>query len=437
MRVVAHPRVSLASRLGSRLRGVATYDFFPSVSAKIRRIVYSPLGILILAALVAIICGFFLHSQGFVLFAGIVTIIALGVAWPWLSLWGLRGTITFGAARAVEQDSVQVNLDLSNRLPWPAYGLALQAGLRDQTTEEIPQSVSISSVPGGRPARGQWCFTPARRGVYPLRPPLLTTAFPFGLWETKRSLSNESPLLVWPRTVPVGPAPTISGQEQVEGNVSRNKVGTNGDVLGVRPFRRGDSPRRIHWGQSARHDRLIVCELQSNARPVVQLILDADPSVHAGQGPDGSREWAIRIVASLAKGWIADGVEVSGAWNGQVIPLASGSKQVNALLDSLTRLPDQVKRSLSEIMASPACRSFTHGPQVIITTDVGLLRSGLKAPVPEHQRWVVLRSQGFAASASPLTSALPLPLRPWLEIDYPEQVSALLRGGWKEAYHGS
>jgi uncharacterized protein (DUF58 family) len=254
-------------------------------------------------------------------------------------------------------------------------------------------------------------------------------------------LSVNASLVVWPRTYNVGPVPMVSGDRQVEGNVSRNKVGSNGDVLGVRPYRRGDSPRRIHWGQSARHDRLIVCELQANARPVVQLVVDADPAAHVGHGPDSSREWAIRIAGSLARGWLAAGVEVGAVWNGQVIPTASGSKQLNTLLDALAALPDNAGTPLTETMSNPACRGFTDGLQVIVTTDVGLMRAKMKERVEDHQRWVVLQCQGFVAAAQPQPGASafgsPLPLRPWLLIDRPDQVPPLLRGGWKEAQHGS
>jgi uncharacterized protein (DUF58 family) len=430
---------SMPSRLAVWLRGVATYDLFPTFSAKVRRLLYNPLGILILAALAALLCGAFLHTQGFILFGSVVAVIALGVSWPPLSLRGLRGSISFEKARAVEGERVEACLTLRNRLPWAAYGLAVRDGLSDRGTdaEEGQPSVGIAWTPRRRTVLCRWEFVPQRRGVYPLSTPLLTTGFPFGLWENKRVLSVKAPLVVWPRTWPVGPVPMVSGDQQVEGNVSRSKVGSNGDVLGVRPYRRGDSPRRIHWGQSARHDRLIVCELQANARPVVQLVLDVDLAVHAGQGPDNSREWAIRIVASLAKGWLAAGVEVGAVWNGQVIHAATGSKQSNALLDALAKLPDATGTPLRETMSSLACRSFTDGLQVIVTTDVGVSRA-TDGPLEEHQRWVVLQAQGFLGLAvQPLANPACLPIRPWLLIDSPAHVPSLLRGGWKEAIHGS
>jgi uncharacterized protein (DUF58 family) len=433
-------RLTLLTRLVGGLRAAATHDVFPEFSAKVRRFVYHPLGVLSLAATVSLLCGLFLHTQGFVLFGSVVAVLALGITWPWLSLWGLRGLISFARGRAVEGEQVEACLTLCNRLPWATYGLAVRGGLAEQTTPAEPDqpSISIAYAPRRRSVRCRWSFTPIRRGVYPLSTPLLTTGFPFGLWEKKRALAVETPLLVWPRTYPVGPVPMVSGDQQIEGNVSRSKVGSNGDVLGVRPYRRGDSPRRIHWGQSARHDRLIVCELQANARPVVQLVLDVDSSTHIGHGSDSSREWAIRIVASLAKGWLSAGVEVGGVWNRQAIPAASGLKQVNALLDSLAKLPDaSVGPSLSETLASPVCRNFSNGLQVIVTTDLSMKRAEVFGPVDDQQHWLVLQTQGFVGSGTqPAAKPTRLPIRPWLLIDSPEHVASLLRGGWKEAQHG-
>jgi uncharacterized protein (DUF58 family) len=435
----SHPR-GVFRQAFTLIELLATYDVFPEFSAKVRRLLNNPLGVLILAALAALLCGAFLHAQGFVLFGSVLAVVVLGVSWPWLSLLGLRGSLSFDRPRATEGEKVEACLTLTNRLPWAAFGLAVHGGLGDQPVPpEIEQpSISIASAPRRRTVCCHWSFPPARRGVHPRVPPLLTTGFPFGLWENQRALSVDAPLLVWPRTYPVGPVPMVSGDQQVEGNVSHVKVGSSGDVLGVRPYRRGDSPRRIHWGQSARHDRLIVCELQSNVRPVIQLVLDADPSVHAGHGPDSSREWAIRVVASLARGWLTAGVEVGAAWQKQVIPTSSGPRQLSQLLDGLAQLPDAAGPPLSEVLSLPACRTFQGGLQVIVTTDVGAARSEVPRSDLDRQRWIILRAEGFVEPGTvSVVAPACLPVRPWLWIDAPERVPALLRSGWKEAVHGS
>ncbi|MFO0823976.1 MAG: DUF58 domain-containing protein [Gemmataceae bacterium] len=402
-----------------------------SSAAKVRRFVNHPLGILILAGIVSLLCGLFLHPQGFVLCGGVMAVISLGVLWPWLSLRGLTGTLGFDCSKVTEGETVGARLTLRNRLPWAAWGLAVKGGFG---TESEPVA-GIASAPRRRTALCRWEFTPEHRGIFPSTQPQLTTGFPFGLWEKARELAIEKPLVVWPRTLPVGPIPPVSGERQVEGNVSRGKVGTTGDVLGVRPYRRGDSPRRIHWRQSARHDRLIVCELQSNSRPVIQLVLDADPRVHSGSGSDSSREWAIRIVASFAKGWLEDGAQVGVAWSGCDIPPASGAAQLQKILDALAALPDDTQQPLAELLACPRCRGFRDGLQVIVTTDRTHAHGGCGACESEDQRWVVLRAGAFADSVD-VCGCGHCP-NPWLSIDGIATIPALLKGGWREARHGS
>lgn len=416
------------------LRAAATYDFFPSFSTRVRAWVYNPLGILMCAGVASLLCGFFLHAQGFILAGGVAAVAVLGVLWPVAALRGLSGSLGFDRPRAEEGDEVGVILTLRNRLPVAAWGLAVRGGFGGDPARAV---AGITAAPARRVAVCRWLVVLTHRGVYPLAPPRLTSGFPFGLWDHARCLTVGERLVVWPRTYPVGPVPPVGGDRQVEGIVSRNKVGTNGDVVGVRPYRRGDSLRRIHWGQSAKHDRLVVCELQSNSRPLIQLVLDADPRAHSGSGADGSREWAVRVVASLAKGWLAAGARVGLAWGGFDLPPASGMAQTCAVLDALAGLPDVVDQPLTDVLACPVCRGFRDGLQVVVTTDRTQAGDGCGACAGESQRWVVLSADGFGAPASGGQPAGPSGAEAWLRIGSPAEAPALLRGGWREARHGS
>jgi len=414
-------------------RALTTFDVFPDFSARVRRLLYNPFGVLLFADLASLLCGLFLYSHVLMISAGITTVIGLGILWPWMTLRGLQGSLSFDRLRANEGEAVEARLTVRSVLFWAAWGLIVHGGFCVNIGNEAPPVASIASAPRRRTICCRWLFTPACRGVYPLGISSLATAFPFGIWQFSRPIAAKSPLIVWPKTFPVGPVPLVSGDRQIEGNVSRNKVGTNGDVLGVRPYRRGDSPRRIHWAQSARHDRLIVCEVQSNARPVIQLVLDTDRAVHAGEGPDCSREWAIRIVASLARGWLEAGAQVGAVWNDEAFQPASGEKQTNRILDSLAKLSDQPGPTLVETLSNAACREFREGLQVIITTDQALAARS-ESQAPGHQHWIVLRASAFGACVE---TAVHSPIVPWLLIDHIEQIPAMLRGAWKEAQHGN
>jgi len=401
---------------------VVTYDVFPEFSIKVRAFVLSPLGILLLATGVAILCGFVLHPRVFALAGGLVAVMAAGICWPWITARGVRATLGFEQRRVSEGEHVSVSMTVSNHLPWPAWGLTTTGGFESKSIDAL---LRLGSIPTRARLLTRYQLMIPLRGEYPVGPVHIATGFPFGIREARRGVAVSSRVIVWPRTFPVGPVPVTDGDEVVEGNVTRNKVGSTGDVLGVRPYRRGDSPRRIHWTQSARHDRLIVCELQSNSRPVVLLVLDADSTIHTA-GAEGTSEWAIRVVASLAKGWLEAGAQVGIATSGLFLPPASGLVQSTRILDALARLNTDTGVSLPELLKSPVVVASRSATRVVVTTD-----RHAKLPEIGSYRSVVLQSAGFGGSRHSSS------FTPWLSIPNPESIPHRLRYGWSEARHGS
>ncbi|MCS6976111.1 MAG: DUF58 domain-containing protein, partial [Gemmatales bacterium] len=146
-----------------------------------------------------------------------------------------------------------------------------------------------------------------------------------------------------------------------------------GDVLGVRPYRRGDPLRRIHWGQSARHDRLIICEQQATACPRVQVVVDLHPDYHAGAGPQSSREWAVRIAASFAEAALSHASLVEMVLPDVVIAYDLGTTQRRRILDALARSVGRRDRPLDWLLSQPNCQAFG-GLQLVVTTLGGLKR---------------------------------------------------------------
>jgi uncharacterized protein (DUF58 family) len=88
----------------------------------------NPLAVLALAVIASSLCGLFLHPQGFLLTFGLAAVLAVGVAWPWLSLCCLAGSLTFEKTRTREGDQVKARLSIRNGCPGSAWGLVpLQA----------------------------------------------------------------------------------------------------------------------------------------------------------------------------------------------------------------------------------------------------------------------------------------------------------------------
>lgn len=189
--------------VGPFLHRLVTYDVFPDFSAHVRRLLYNPLGVLLLAAFTALLCGLFLHPQGFVLLGGVGAVVVLGVCWPWLTTRGLSGQLTFDRCRTSEGDPVETCLTVRNGHFWSALGLVVRRGFPRTTSAEDPPVACIASLPRRQTSRCRWTFTPTSRGAYPLAPPRLATGFPFGLWENGTSLT--APTRCWS-----GRAPTLS-----------------------------------------------------------------------------------------------------------------------------------------------------------------------------------------------------------------------------------
>lgn len=416
MTSVSVRRANQSNRHLTWLRRVADHDFCPALSRRVRGALYHPLGLLLLAAGVAALCGLAVHPRVLVIAAGLVAMAAIGVCWPAVTTRGIRAVLGFDRSRVVEGQDVGVSLIVTNHLPWPIWGLRVADG-REEAATVLP------SISGRCIGRFQWAISPPMRGVFPSIDPSVASGFPFGLWEARRKALLKERVIVWPRTYPVGPLPR-DGEEEVEGGVTgRRPFGGMGEFVGVRPYRRGDSPRRIHWSQSAKHDRLIVCEIRPATRPVVTIILDTREANHTA-GPDGTFEWSVRVAASLARGWLESGASVGLAWPDGMIPVSAGMNQVNRIMDVLAvvRSGDQM---LNAVLHKPQLRQAS-GIKVVVTTDAGA------SNLPSGVRTVVLHRCGFGGHES-----TKLAHRPWLEIPAVHEVAWRLRHAAPEAIHGS
>ncbi len=379
-----------------------------------------PLSVLTAAAATSLLIGLFLHGNGYVLFACVLAVLALGLAWPWLSVRGLAAELAFSRERAREGETLAVTLRLRNRWPVAAWGLALE-----ETPGALPAVVRVA---GWSTVEVCWPFTPVCRGEYPATTPRIVTGFPFGLWRAQRRVAIARHCLVWPRTVPVGPVPAGDSNECAAGVVPCHREGNAGDFLALRPWRRGDALRRVHWPQTARHDRLIVRTLEACARPSVLLVLDVDRAVHVGDGPDSSREWAIRVTASLGEGWLGQGVPVGLVCAGVTLTPAAGTRQHTALLDQLARLPAGTAVPLAKIVDATDAVAESAILRVVVTTD----QAALGTPAG-GTRYIVLRAAGFGGAATPQAAGR---RRPWIVLDGPGRVAASLRELPKGGYGG-
>lgn len=379
-----------AARL-SACTAVLDFDFCPWAN----RWVYwlkNPLWCLVLALSVSIVCGVLVNSQLWLVTGALALVLATGVGWPWLAIRGVTCELAFDQPRTRVNEPVMIRLRVTNRWPWPVWGIALERGFGKHGGR--PGGAAFARLPGWWRGEFEWPFEPVQRGVFPLERPALVTGFPFGVWTASRSVGVANRLIVWPRTVPLTGMPDGSEIRPSEQRLTDRRAGDFGERLGTRRFHQGDSLRRVHWVQSARHGQLIVNELQAPAISTVRVEIDVDSPVHraAGGQAAGTLEPAIEVGASICESLYRQHavVECSLADRRFTVTDQTG---LRALLDALAHVPVSGVDPTT-VRGSPCDASAWNPLQLVVTTELGRARRSGDGSTSPRQRVLVVSSAG-------------------------------------------
>lgn len=307
----------------------------------------TPLGCLALATWAAVLCALTSETQVWLLVVVLGMLTAGAVLWPMLVLRGVRCRIDFPEQRGREGQPAKVRLLLENRWHWPVWGLFVEGGFTqsdasaDEKANTSQADVALAVLPARSRCEVLWSFVPQRRGVYPAHEPSLATGFPFGLFIARRPVSVASPLLIWPRSTPLTGLPWAGSQGHSGESLSDERIGDTGDLLGARPFRRGDSFRRIHWPLTARHNQLITTERQATSRALVELILDNVAPEQTTDDTESRWNQALRVTASIAEHLHREHVHVAFHCGDFALNVRPGGTLPWEVLDALAQAEPQ------------------------------------------------------------------------------------------------
>ena len=378
----------------AKLFHAANHDFCPSAN----RWVYwmkHPATAIVFAAVVACAAGIFINPVAFVPGGALVATLVLGYFWPRFAMLGMSARLSFGRNRADESEAVTVHLTVVNHWPFPVWGLMLEGGFQSADDAVPDVALALARVGAWSTSEFSWEFVADCRGEYPRRTPSLVTGFPFGLKKAGREVEVASKVLVRPRTFEIEELLDAAETRPNDDHWSDHRVGECGDMLGTRPFRPGDSLRRVHWAQTARYDRLVVCERQASTSSSLEVDLDSDPAAHCGFGRDSSWEWSIRIAASLCRAYHRQNARVVCHVGREEIVVTQGAAGFERFLDYLARLPKHGVASAAERVRVRAPRRHSEGLRIAVTTDLGLVRHESAWTSRLERRAVVLRAAAF------------------------------------------
>jgi uncharacterized protein (DUF58 family) len=271
--------------------------------------------------------------------------VVVGVIWPRLLVRSLSVT-RLAPDRAEEGETIRLEITVANHGFLPRFMIELvdrlpfiEATHCEFVSREHTIGV-ISYVPGGATRQIAIPVTCAKRGFYRLGPMDIASGFPLGLVRARqRRESVTRTLTVYPDIFPILELPLQGAPSQIHrgGYLLPEGVGA-AEFSGLREYRRGDSPRHIHWPSSARHNELMVKEYEPLASACLCIALDMSADGNLGGGKESTFEYSIRIAGSIARHGCERKLRTRMLGEGKVrldISAGSGQTQYQTILDTL------------------------------------------------------------------------------------------------------
>ncbi len=347
----------------------------------------------------------------------VVSALLLGVvvAGWWLSRSSLRGiTGKRQVAQALEEDlyegdEVNITLEIEKR-KGAASALLRVEEFCPLAAPDSPQRKSQLFIPAlaqGEPVAFEYQVTVDRRGVHTFPPLVSESRAPFGFFKRRGTLGIPTRVLVYPEVRPLKRLELLD--RQLTAQVARSRAGVGYEVMGVRPYRPGDSPRHIHWRSVARTGALISKEFADEAQPGLTLIIDLFnypyPITDTKHTPF---EWAVKAAASIGDYAQKRGYSLHLLSDDEVLAAPHGAVGEMALLQYLARVQPTGKRTLTEVMGARPLQAFAaviipYADVKVVGALTAMHQSGIEVLA------VVMDGTSFptgGTSAAEITSAL-------------------------------
>ena len=198
-----------------------------------------------------------------------------------------------GPWRAGQTQTAVLEVRNSKKL-LPTYGLWFDLSA-DADAER--RHLGIRLDPGAS-IRLEWAVKAARRGH--LRVQLRSTGslFPFGFLRKVVASDLTRQVLVWPAVVDYQLHLAGTDRRLAPNRGEINRAGHGGDLLALRRYSPGDSPRIVHWKASARTRQLLVRQFAAEGHEGYALHVDSDAALWTR--PE-QFELALGLAATLAE----------------------------------------------------------------------------------------------------------------------------------------
>lgn len=302
-------------------------------------------------------------------------------------------------------EDIPVDLHLSNTgrvpIPWITVDESLPVELR-----EAPFGARALSLPAHGEHTFRYMLVTRQRGYYRLGPARLQMGDILGIEQYEMLVPQPEPFVVYPRILPLERLglPTRSALVALPDRTPLFDDPSR--IMGVRDYRPGDSPRRIHWGASARSSQLLVKQYQPAIAREMLLCLDLFANDYPFHQWFDAIEEAVVVAASLANHSIVrDGLTaglatvaqdaVSGEIERIVVP---PGRHLIPILEVLARVKATTGEGFSGLLREEGGRLRWGSTVVAVTGEIG---------TDLAETMLYLRRQGHAVAAIVVRPDLP------------------------------
>jgi len=329
-------------------------------------------------------------------------VLLLAVSWVWSRIMGENLSLERSSPEGQFQvgDKFEERFLVENRSWVPVAALELV----DFSSLPAYDPGRVFALKGRRSrswtARGEF----KQRGLFTFGPVELRYGDPFGLFPRTLRIPGTRSVVVYPVLRSVAHlealAPSVAGDEQTRGRL----VDLPPNATTIREYVPTDSFKRIHWSSSARLGRLMSRSFETREGGDAWIVLDLEASVHAGEAPESTLEYAISLAASIADSGLRRGAAVGLVSNDRSLSLieaARGDQQRKRLLEQFTLAQADGTESLATLLRAQREHWRTRGGMIVITPsgEPSWVQALLDLGIRGHRNLVVyIDPRGFGGT---------------------------------------
>jgi uncharacterized protein (DUF58 family) len=230
------------------------------------------------------------------------------------------------------------------------------------TLSRSAQPLLIPYLPRRGRSVGQLEVLVPSRGIHRFPFVHVSSLFPFGFFRKGVRYRVDFEVLVFPELFPAGGSQPREAEHA--GDDASRRSGWGHDLYALRPFRRGDDPRGIHWKQTARTGEIIFTERAAERSRRLSILFDNAVGELKDPAEQSRFERLVSEAATIAVDHLARGYEIELVTRDRTLGFAAGPRQRLAVLEALALIQPR------PLGGEPLASADSRAPQIRVHLEV-------------------------------------------------------------------